>query len=160
MLAIDDSESMRENGAGRMALEAMTVISRALVQLEVGELAIVSFGDDIKLVHPFDKPFSGESGAWVLSQFGFRQKQTRWPAFLEGALQILNHSRAMASQQVSDSMQLVFVISDARVQQDRAFLGRISSSPLRDGAACSDVACGAAVVRLPPGELSAPADSL
>ena len=33
---------------GRLALEAVTVLSRALTQIECGELAIVSFGDEVK----------------------------------------------------------------------------------------------------------------
>lgn len=35
MVAIDDSGSMRENGAGRMALEALVLLCKALTQLEV-----------------------------------------------------------------------------------------------------------------------------
>jgi midasin (ATPase involved in ribosome maturation) len=89
MIAIDDSASMKSNGAGRLALEALTVLSRALSQLEVlfsfcfsgfrscttllthfhsvlhqvGELSVVSFGEQVRLLHSFDKvrpslPFS------------------------------------------------------------------------------------------------------
>jgi midasin len=55
MIAIDDSASMRSNEGGRLALEAMTVLCRALTQLEVGELAVVSFGEQVKLLHSFNK---------------------------------------------------------------------------------------------------------
>ena len=65
MLAIDDSESMRDNHAGQIACEALAMIAKAMQQLEVGQLSIVSFGETIKLLHPFDVPFSPQSGADV-----------------------------------------------------------------------------------------------
>lgn len=89
MIAIDDSASMKSNGAARLALEAMTVLCRALTQLEIGELAIMSFGETVKLLHPFHTPFSDKSGAYVISQFQFQQKATRWPHFLENVVTVL-----------------------------------------------------------------------
>ena len=35
MLAVDDSRSMREGGCGTFALEAVTLLARALARLEV-----------------------------------------------------------------------------------------------------------------------------
>lgn len=65
MLAIDDSESMADNNAGQLACEALTMISKALSQLEVGELAILSFGEIVRLLHPFEQPFSDQIGCRV-----------------------------------------------------------------------------------------------
>ncbi len=70
MLAIDDSESMGESHSSALAFEALTLISKALARLEVGELGIVSFGDRVTLLHPFAQPFSDQSGAQVLQQVG------------------------------------------------------------------------------------------
>ena len=41
---MDDSKSMGENGCGTFALEALTLICRAMARLEVGELGVVRFG--------------------------------------------------------------------------------------------------------------------
>lgn len=44
VIAVDDSKSMGENGCGAFALEALTLICRAMARLEVGELGVVRFG--------------------------------------------------------------------------------------------------------------------
>ena len=44
VIAVDDSKSMGENGCGTFALEALTLICRAMARLEVGELGVVRFG--------------------------------------------------------------------------------------------------------------------
>ena len=44
VIAVDDSRSMAENGCGAVALEAVTLIARALARLEVGELGVLRFG--------------------------------------------------------------------------------------------------------------------
>lgn len=62
MVAIDDSLSMKENGSGNLALQALATLSRALSQLEVGELAIMSFGEQVKLLHGFEETFNDEAG--------------------------------------------------------------------------------------------------
>jgi midasin len=133
MVAIDDSASMSSNGAGRVALEALTVISRALTQLGIGELGVMRFGSDVKLLHAFDKPFSSESGAFVLSSFSFAQQQTDWLKFLQSTVSILEtarHSSSMSSSVAVEQLQLVFVISDARVQQDRGLVARWAAEAL------------------------------
>ncbi len=73
LIAVDDSESMADNGAGRMAVEAVALLCCALAQLEVGELSVVSFGDKVQELHPFSLPFTGDAGARVLSRFTFAQ---------------------------------------------------------------------------------------
>ncbi|CAM8902221.1 unnamed protein product [Rhodiola kirilowii] len=44
--------------------EALVTVCRAMSQLEVGSLAVTSFGKkgNVKLLHDFDQPFSGEAG--------------------------------------------------------------------------------------------------
>lgn len=39
-MAIDDSESMADCGAGALALAAMTTVASGLTQLEAGQLAV------------------------------------------------------------------------------------------------------------------------
>jgi len=124
MIAIDNSASMKANGGGRLALEALTVLTRALSQLEVGELGVVSFGEQVDLLHPFDQPFTSESGAYAVSRFQFKQDKTLWPQFLESVIQLLDQAKAQSSQGSEDHLQLVFVISDARVAQDRELVAK------------------------------------
>lgn len=40
LMAIDDSESMVDCGAGALALAAMTTVASGLTQLEAGQLAV------------------------------------------------------------------------------------------------------------------------
>mmetsp|Transcript_14413 Transcript_14413/g.28390 ORF Transcript_14413/g.28390 Transcript_14413/m.28390 type:complete len:1440 (+) Transcript_14413:428-4747(+) len=128
MIAIDDSESMRENSAGSLALEALATLTQALTLLEVGEISVVSFGDTVNIVHPFGKPFSDQSGAHALSQFKFEQKNTEWSRLVKGVIEVLEHAKmqqgARASKATVSCLQLVFVISDARIQQDRELVSR------------------------------------
>lgn len=67
MIAIDDSRSMSESGCGNVAVEALVTVCRALSQLEMGNLAVASFGKkgNIRLLHDFDLPFTREAGIKV-----------------------------------------------------------------------------------------------
>ena len=51
---------MRQNNAARIALEAMTVIARGMNQLEVGQLAVIKFGEKTTLLHDFDQTFTDQ----------------------------------------------------------------------------------------------------
>lgn len=67
VIAIDDSRSMSESCCGSVAIEALVTVCRAMSQLEMGNLAVTSFGKkgNIKLLHDFDQPFTGEAGVKV-----------------------------------------------------------------------------------------------
>jgi midasin len=120
LLAIDDSESMKKSGAGEMALHAMATMAVGMNQLEIGELGIASFGDDMKLLHPYHLPFTSESGSDMVVNFGFDQKRTRTALCVESALVSLEQYGD------SSSMQLVFLISDGRIERDsRSALRRL-----------------------------------
>eukprot|EP01114_Cavostelium_apophysatum_P009739 TRINITY_DN2299_c0_g1_i7.p2 TRINITY_DN2299_c0_g1~~TRINITY_DN2299_c0_g1_i7.p2 ORF type:complete len:2267 (+),score=877.38 TRINITY_DN2299_c0_g1_i7:9332-16132(+) len=110
MLAIDDSSSMSHTHAGQLACEAMTLIVKAMNQLEVGQISITSFGETVKLLHPFEEPFSPDSGSKVLSQFTFAQNTTNMVSLMDGIRKILEVSRDLSS----ENMQLVLLISDGR----------------------------------------------
>ena len=58
---------MSESGCGEVAIKALVTVCRAMSQLEVGSLAVASFGKkgNIRLLHDFDQPFTGESGVKV-----------------------------------------------------------------------------------------------
>ncbi|GLE05583.1 hypothetical protein PINS_up014615 [Pythium insidiosum] len=120
MVAIDDSESMADNHAGRLALEAMTTLCKAMTQLEVGELSIVKFGQDIQLLHAFDAPFTDDAGSRVITQFGFQQKKTNMITTLDAILQVLESAKLNSSAASSsvEFTQIVFLISDGRFDTD------------------------------------------
>ena len=61
----------------QLAFESLALISTALTRLEAGELAVCSFGESTKLLHPFHEPFTDQSGAFILEQFTFEQKKTK-----------------------------------------------------------------------------------
>ncbi|MES1910386.1 MAG: hypothetical protein MHM6MM_002989 [Cercozoa sp. M6MM] len=128
MVAIDNSESMRNNGAAQLALQSLALLTSALTQLEVGELSVVSFGDEPRLLHDFASPFAAERGAFVASQFDFKEKRTNWTSLLDFVDSSLNHARMSAA---NESCQIVFVISDARVQEDREKVRRLVRRAVR-----------------------------
>ncbi|EGC33347.1 hypothetical protein DICPUDRAFT_154614 [Dictyostelium purpureum] len=110
LLAIDDTESMAIYHSGQFALEAMTMISRAMSRLEVGQLGIVRFGEDVQLVHSFDQVFSDQTGPEIITQFKFDQTKTNMTTFLSKTLQIMEMNKQGGS--LEPTMQLVFIISD------------------------------------------------
>ena len=113
LLAVDDSESMKRGGAGDMAMAALATLANGMSQLEIGELGIASFGEDMKLIHPFHTPFTSSSGAHLVSSFQFDDKRTRTAFCVESALAALDSQAG-----TSASMQLVFIISDGRIERD------------------------------------------
>ncbi|KAG7401289.1 AAA ATPase midasin [Phytophthora boehmeriae] len=120
MLAIDDSESMADNHAGRLALEALATLCKGMTQLEVGELSVVKFGQDLELLHAFDTPFTDDAGSRMIGRFGFQQKKTNMVQTLDTILQLLEtakQSSAAASSTV-EFTQIVFLISDGRFDSD------------------------------------------
>lgn len=120
LLAVDDSESMLKCGTGGTALRAMATLAVGMSQLEIGELGIASFGDDMKLLHPFHEPFTSTSGVEVIKNFKFDQPRTRTALCVESALKVLDTPSDTAS------VQLMFLISDGRIERDsRAALRRL-----------------------------------
>ena len=67
VIAVDDSRSMSESCCGDVAIEALVTVCRAMSQLEVGNLAVASYGKEgnIRLLHDFDQSFTGEAGIKV-----------------------------------------------------------------------------------------------
>lgn len=70
VVAVDDSRSMAETGCGPFALEALTLICRAMARLDVGQLGVVSFGGGggAQPLHALDQPFTDSDGVRVMSQ--------------------------------------------------------------------------------------------
>ncbi|KAK3821371.1 MAG: hypothetical protein J3Q66DRAFT_280726 [Benniella sp.] len=114
MIAIDDSTSMSESHSVQLAYESLALISKALSQLEVGEIGIMSFGERVDLLHPFDQPFTGEAGAKVLQRLGFDQSKTKVKEMMEASIAWLQHAKMNQSgaARSQELWQLQIIISD------------------------------------------------
>ena len=116
LLAIDDSSSMVDNHSKQLAFESLAVIANALSMLEVGELSICSFGECVQVVHPFNEPFSCQSGARLLQHFTFGQKKTNVAQLLQQSTSMLLETRQHHQSQISNPnlSQLLLIVSDGR----------------------------------------------
>ncbi|XVE88663.1 hypothetical protein DITRI_Ditri19aG0087500 [Diplodiscus trichospermus] len=125
IIAVDDSHSMSESGCGEVAIKALVTVCRAMSQLEVGNLAVASFGKkgNIRLLHDFDQPFSGESGVKMISSLTFKQENTITDEPVLDLLTFLNKKldAAVANARLSSGQnplqQLVLIIGDGRLHE-------------------------------------------
>lgn len=125
LLAIDDSKSMVLNGCAPFALEALTLICKAMSRLEVGELGVLSFGggEGVRPLHPLERPFCDTDGVRVVSQLQFDQDNTiadRPMAQLLASLQhVLSHAalRAGTGGAHGSVHQLVIILADGRFHE-------------------------------------------
>jgi len=113
MLAIDDSQSMKQYHSQQLALEALSVIGKALTTLEAGELSVMSFGEETRLLHPFGAPFTEQSGASILQAFQFDQAQSNIADLLQAATAVFEGAKANSSSTAQSCKQLLFVVSDS-----------------------------------------------
>lgn len=116
MLAVDDSSSMNDNKSRQLAMESVTLLGKSLSLLEVGQISIVTFGEDVKLLHPFGEPFTDLSGIKVFQNFTFEQKRTRIAQLLNYATNLMIESRhGPISRLISKEIaQLLIILSDGR----------------------------------------------
>ena len=122
MLAVDDSRSMSDSKSIQLAYESVAMISKALALLEVGELGVVKFGDDVSLLHAFGVPFDNEAGARLLQQFTFAQDRTRVGDLISQTTQLLTEARERSSN--ADLWQLQIILSDG-ICEDHARLKQL-----------------------------------
>lgn len=109
MIAVDDSKSMSESKSVDLAFQSICLVSKALTQLESGGLSIVKFGENTKVVHPFDKQFSPETGAQIFQEFDFQQTRTDIKKLVGESIDIFNGAKTLGN---SDLWQLQIIISD------------------------------------------------
>lgn len=122
MIAVDDSKSMSESKSTELAFHSIALVCKALTQLESGDLSIVRFGEDVKVVHPFDKPFNNqETGSKIFQWFDFQQTRTDIKLLCNKALKIFETAK---SQSNNDLWQLQIIISDG-VCEDHATVQRL-----------------------------------
>ncbi|XP_021720497.1 midasin-like [Chenopodium quinoa] len=127
VIVVDDSRSMSENCCGDFAIEALVTVCRALSQLEVGKLAVTSFGKEgnIRLLHDFDQPLTGEAGMKMISSLTFNQENTLREEPMVELLKYLNNmlEQAVANARLPSGQnplqQLVLIIADGRFHDNK-----------------------------------------
>ncbi|KAJ4356534.1 AAA ATPase midasin [Didymosphaeria variabile] len=113
MIALDDSKSMAESGSSNLALKTLTLVARSMAMLEVGEVAVTGFGDNINVAHDFDKPFTSEAGVKVFEQFGFNQQKTDVRGLVHKSLDLFAEARRKGSSSAGEDLwQLMLIVSD------------------------------------------------
>ncbi|CAO2580328.1 MDN1 [Lemmus lemmus] len=113
-LAIDDSSSMVDNHTKQLAFESLAVIGNALTLLEVGQIAVCSFGESVKLLHPFHEQFSDSSGSQILRLCRFQQRKTKIAQFLESAAKMFAAAQKLSQNASPEIAQLLLIVSDGR----------------------------------------------
>lgn len=117
MLAIDDSSSMADNKSKEMAFESVALISKALNLLESGNLSVLSFGEETRIVHKLSEPFTEKSGSNLLQNFKFSQTKTCVADLVNFANEMLNSEFTSRSSEVL-AAKLLIIISDGRLSTD------------------------------------------
>ncbi|KAM8810105.1 midasin [Eudromia elegans] len=113
-LAIDDSASMIDNHSKQLAYESLAVIGNALTLLEVGQIAVCSFGETVQLLHPFHEQFNDQSGTRILRLCKFQQKKTKIAQFLESSANMFAAAQQLSQSINPETAQLLLIVSDGR----------------------------------------------
>lgn len=113
LLAVDDSKSMSESQSGYLALETLALVTKSLSMLEAGEMCILSFGTDVRVAHPFDRPFSADAGPVAFQYFNFQQPHTDVKKLLQSSLALFHEARQKSARTgAADLWQLQLIVSD------------------------------------------------
>ncbi|KAK0709105.1 hypothetical protein B0T26DRAFT_720443 [Lasiosphaeria miniovina] len=120
LLCVDDSSSMGDNSSGRLALESLVMVTRALTTLEVGQVGVLGFGTDVFVAHELTEPLaSHDAGARILQRFTFDQQGTDMCRLLRTTIDHFAAARltqAGAATGAEDLWQLALILSDGLVQ--------------------------------------------
>ncbi|XP_043500763.1 midasin [Polistes fuscatus] len=109
VLALDDSSSMADNHSKELAFESLSLISKALTYLEVGELSVISFGERVSVLHPLGETFTEQSGSRLIQNMRFEQTKTSIGQLVEFTVDMFETQSTS-----SDNAKLVVILSDGR----------------------------------------------
>ncbi|KAJ2735137.1 AAA ATPase midasin [Coemansia sp. BCRC 34962] len=127
MVALDNSKSMAQSPqAVELAYETLALVTTALNQLEVGQLSVVSFGESVSLLHPFDCPFDADAGARILSRLTFADDRTDVVQLMDASLRLYDAAAAAAGS--ADLWRLQLVISDGVCQDHPRLLRQVRAA--------------------------------
>ncbi|RCV42665.1 hypothetical protein SETIT_9G233700v2 [Setaria italica] len=125
VIAIDDSRSMSEGKCGKVAIEALVTVCRAMSQLEVGQFAVASFGKkgNVRVLHDFHQIFNSEAGVKMISSLSFEQDNKIEDQPVSDLLTHLNTmldtavARARTPSGQNPLQQLILIISDGKFHE-------------------------------------------
>jgi midasin len=123
LLAVDDSKSMKESGCVSLAYKSLALVFKAFSQLEVGDIGVVKFGENVQSVYPFGKPLSSSYASEMIRQFTFKQNQTRIPELVQNCIDMLSSQQ----RQNPNIWQLCIIVSDG-LCDDHEKIRRLLSS--------------------------------
>ncbi|KAL2731877.1 LOW QUALITY PROTEIN: midasin-like, partial [Vespula squamosa] len=109
VLALDDSSSMADNHSKELAFESLSLISKAMTYLEVGQLCVISFGERVSVLHPLGETFTEQSGSRLIQEMRFEQKKTSIGQLVDFTVDMFETQCTS-----SDNAKLVVVLSDGR----------------------------------------------
>ena len=121
MISLDDSKSMAESHAVDIAFESVALVSKALSQLESGQISIMKFGTKAEVVHPFEKQFGNNSGINAFREFKFDDTRTDIKKLISKSLKVFNEARSFGD---ADLWQLQIILSDG-VCEDHETIQRL-----------------------------------
>ncbi|OLY83069.1 Midasin [Smittium mucronatum] len=130
MLAIDDSKSMislhgnqsshhdpHNSNTVKLTFETLALLTNSLQLLEVGDLSVVSFGDDVKLLQPFGNQIDLENGARIISQLKFDNETTDIKMLLSTATSMFDSDLINGSSNKNQELwKLMIILSDGICQ--------------------------------------------
>ncbi|CAH1278835.1 unnamed protein product [Diabrotica balteata] len=111
VLAIDDSSSMADNHSKELAFESVALISKALSLLESGQLSVLSFGENVEVIHKLADQFTDKSGVKLLQKFKFDQNKTCVAKLVDFSTEMFNQSQL---QSTALNAKLLVIVSDGR----------------------------------------------
>jgi midasin len=144
MLAVDDSRSMAENGCGGVALESLSLITKAMSRLEVGQVGVLKFGgaDGVVPLHPLDAPFSDSVGPRLAASLRFQGDSTIADAPVAQLMEGLGHMLDQARHSIGaggigagtqDLNQLVIILADGRFHERESLKAAVREVAARPG---------------------------
>jgi midasin len=89
-------------------------------KLEVGQVAVASFGESVRVVHPFEASLSDEAGGEILRRFSFNQTSTNVLQLMRDSIGILSRARDASSSSGKDLWQLEIIISDGILEDHKS----------------------------------------
>lgn len=111
VIAIDDSSSMADNHSKELAFESVSLVSKALTLLESGQLAVISFGEKVEVVHKLTDQFTEKSGVKLLQKFQFDQSKTAVANLVDFSTEMFNQSQVHTT---ALNAKLLIIVSDGR----------------------------------------------
>nr|CAD7398210.1 unnamed protein product [Timema poppensis] len=112
ILAVDDSLSMSDVQAKERTLEYLALVTQAFGLLEVGDVGVVCYGIDTKILHALGQPFTHQSGASLIQNLSFTQAKTNVSQMVDFVTSMFQSNTMRSSS--STKAQLLLIVSDGR----------------------------------------------